>query len=159
MYAVGRVPGCPTPRSSFGFADCSILVPTIIPWFGIGMGRDSARKQGLWDKVQDRLVMGENIAQTAQFVETGSADVGILAHSLTQSPRMRDKGRSWTIPADAHPKLEQGGVIMTWAQDKAAAQVFKEFLVAEGRRVATVWFDLPGSDHGLTAPPNFGWPP
>ena len=103
------------------------------------------RKQDLYDKVKDRLVLGENIAQTAQFVETGAADIGILAHSLTQSPRMRDKGRSWTIPADAHPRLEQGGIILKWAQDKEAARAFRAFMLSEqGRAVLLAsGFDLP----------------
>ena len=103
------------------------------------------RKQGMYDKVQDRLVLGENIAQTAQFVETGGADIGVLAHSLTQSPRMRDKGRSWMIPAEAHPRLEQGGVILKWAEDKEAALAFRAFLLSEAGRAVLrkSGFDLP----------------
>jgi molybdate transport system substrate-binding protein len=106
------------------------------------------RKQALFEKVQDRLVLGENIAQAAQFVETGAADIGVLAHSLTQSPRMRDKGRSWMIPADAHPQLEQGGVILTWAQDKGAAQAFRAFLSSEAGRAVLrqSGFDLPKAE-------------
>ncbi len=106
------------------------------------------RKQGLYEKVQDRLVLGENIAQAAQFVETGAADIGVLAHSLTESPRMRDKGRSWTIPADAHSQLEQGGVVLTWAQDKGAAQAFRAFLLSEAGKAVLrqSGFDLPKAE-------------
>jgi molybdate transport system substrate-binding protein len=103
------------------------------------------RKQKLYDQLEDKLVLGENIAQTAQFVESGNADIGILAHSLAKSPRMRDKGRSWTIPADAHPRLEQGGVILKWADDMNAAIAFRDFLLSEpGKAVLRQsGFDLP----------------
>src|SRR5262249_39922487 len=76
------------------------------------------KKFGIYDDVKDRLVLGENIAQTAQFVESGSADVGIIALSLALAPAMRDKGRYWTVPLDAYPRLEQGGVILSWAKDR-----------------------------------------
>jgi molybdate transport system substrate-binding protein len=103
------------------------------------------RKQKLYDQLKDKLVLGENIAQTAQFVESGNADIGLLAHSLAKSPRMRDKGRSWTIPADAHPRLEQGGVVLKWADDKEATRAFRDFLITEpGKAVLRqAGFDLP----------------
>jgi molybdate transport system substrate-binding protein len=154
VYAVGRIVLW-VPNASklhlVGFADLldpsvhkiAMANPRFAPYGRLAEA--ALRKQGLWDKLQNQLVMGENIAQTAQYAETGAADVGILAHSLTQSPRMREKGRSWTIPADAHPRLEQGGVILTWARDKAAAQAFRTFLVSkEGRAVLQQsGFDLP----------------
>jgi molybdate transport system substrate-binding protein len=51
-----------------------------------------------------------NIAQTAQFVQSGAADVGILALSLAVAPRMRDARRFWQVPLDAYPRMEQGGI-------------------------------------------------
>lgn len=154
VYALGRIVLW-VPNSSklhlVGFADLldpsikkiAVANPRFAPYGRLAEA--ALRKQGIWSKVQDRLVMGENIAQTAQYAESGAADIGILAHSLTQSPRMRDKGRSWTIPADAHPKLEQGGVILEWAQDKSAAQAFRAFLLSkDGRAVLQQsGFDLP----------------
>ncbi len=61
------------------------------------------KKLGLYDDVKDRLVLGENIAQTAQYVESGAADVGIIALSLALAPAMKDKGRFWTVPARRLP--------------------------------------------------------
>jgi molybdate transport system substrate-binding protein len=52
----------------------------------------------VYDQAASRLVYGENIAQTAQFVESGAAGVGILAHSLAIAPKMRDEGRFWQVP-------------------------------------------------------------
>lgn len=89
---------------------------------------------GLYEQLESKFVQGENIAQTAQFIESGAADVGIIALSLAIAPAMKDKGRYVAIPKDAYPKLEQAGAILKWAKDKAAAQRFCKFLTSdEGR--------------------------
>ena len=76
-------------------------------------------------------MLGENIAQAAQFVETGAADAGILALSLAMAPQMRDKGQYWAVPLDAYPTLEQGGVILSWAKDRQAADLLRSFMLSE----------------------------
>jgi len=103
-------------------------------------------KLAVYDSVKDRLVLGENIAQTAQFVESGAADIGIIALSLAMAPAMRDKGKYWTIPLDAYPALEQGGVILSWARDMPATREFKAFVTAPaGRAILKRYgFILPG---------------
>lgn len=78
--------------------------------------------------MKPRLVYGENIAQTAQFVQSGAADIGILALSLAQAPTLAGRGRSFEIPLDAYPPLEQGAVILSHAQDSAAAWALRDFL-------------------------------
>ena len=91
---------------------------------------------GVLEQVQDRLVLGENIAQTAQFVESGAADVGIIALSLALAPAMQDKGRYWPIPLDAYPTMEQGCVILKRAQDRDAAEQFRNFVAGDrGREI------------------------
>ncbi len=85
-------------------------------------------KLGLLAAVKPRLVFGENIAQTAQFVQTGAADIGILALSLAKAPAMTAAGRMWEVPEGAHPPLDQGGVILNHARDRAAALAFRDFL-------------------------------
>jgi molybdate transport system substrate-binding protein len=104
------------------------------------------KKFGVYDGVKDRLVLGENIAQTAQFVESGSADAGIIALSLALAPAMQKRGRYWPVPLDAYPPLEQGGVILTWAKDPEAAQRLKGFMTGtEGRAILKQYgFLLPG---------------
>jgi len=103
----------------------------------------------LWDKLQDKLVMGENIAQTAQFAQTGSADVGIIALSLALAPQMKDQGEYFLVPAADYPPLEQGGVILSWTGDRAAADAFRAFIVdPEGRAIL--------KDYGFESPPNPG---
>ncbi len=85
-------------------------------------------KSGLLEAVTPRLVFGENITQTAQFVQTGAADIGILALSLAKAPVMAASGRYWEVPQDAHPPLDQGGVILNHARNRAEALAFCAFL-------------------------------
>lgn len=101
------------------------------------------RHMGLWDAVQPKLVLGENIVQTFQFVDSGAADAGIVALSLALAPAARGRGRYWEIPLDAYPRMEQGGVIL---KDSPAARAFRDYLLsAPGRRILKKYgFALPG---------------
>jgi molybdate transport system substrate-binding protein len=97
-----------------------------------GRAAEAALKTaGLYDRVQDRLVYGENVAQTAQFVQTGSADVGLIALSLALAPTMHAGGHYWEIPADGYPRLEQGGVILSRTGNVAAAQALRAYVLGE----------------------------
>jgi molybdate transport system substrate-binding protein len=90
----------------------------------------------LYDAVSSKLVLGENIAQTAQFVQSGAADAGILSLSLALAPQMKDAGHYWRVPEDAFPKLEQAGVIRANAANRAGAQQLRDYLSSpDGRQV------------------------
>jgi molybdate transport system substrate-binding protein len=104
------------------------------------------KKLDVYDRVKDRLVLGENIAQAAQFVESGAADAGLVALSLALAPAMRDKGRYWVVPLGAYPRLEQGGVILEWAKDMKGAETLRGFVTSEEGRVILKrhGFRLPG---------------
>ena len=84
--------------------------------------------------------------QTAQFVESGAAEIGLISHSLVLAPLFRKKGRFWEVPAGAYPRREQGGVIMSWARDKSAAQALRDFVLSEsGKAILRRYgFSLPG---------------
>ena len=105
------------------------------------------RSAGLLDRVRPKFVFGENVAQAAQFVESGAADIGIIARSLALAPPMRAKGRYWEISRDAHPVMEQGGLILKAARDPGAANLLRRFLEsAEARTILTKFgFVLPGN--------------
>jgi molybdate transport system substrate-binding protein len=90
------------------------------------------KKLGVYDEIKAKIVQGENVAQAAQFVETGSADAGVIALSLALSPPLRKKGRHWEVPLDAYPRLEQGGIILSWAQDRPAAEALRDFVGGPG---------------------------
>lgn len=90
----------------------------------------------VYDQAAPRLVLGENIGQTAQFVQSGSADIGIIALSLAIAPQMRGAGRYWEIPLDDYPKMEQGGIILSGTKEVDAARAFRDFVLGEhGRAV------------------------
>jgi molybdate transport system substrate-binding protein len=93
------------------------------------------RKAGVYEQARRRLVYGENISQAAQFVASGSAQAGIIALSLAVSPPMRD-GKRWEIPAEMHPPIEQGAVILKNAKDKDGARALLAFLKSDtGRKI------------------------
>ena len=82
----------------------------------------------MYDDVKDRLVLGENVSQAAQFVESGAADIGIIALSLALAPAMSTKGTYWEIPTETHPPLEQGAVIVKASKRADSAKQFLEFV-------------------------------
>jgi molybdate transport system substrate-binding protein len=117
-----------------------------------GRAAEAAMKSlGVYDRVKGRLVLGDSVMQTAQFVESGGAEVGIISHSLALAPRLRDKGRFWEVPIDAYPRREQGGVILSWAQDRPAAEALREFVLGDGGRaiLRRHGFRLQEDDHGF----------
>ena len=92
----------------------------------------------VYERVKDKLVLGENVSQTAQFVESGAADIGIIALSLALAPPMQAAGRYKEIPAEAHPPLVQVAVLLTGASHQVEAQAFMSFLQStEGRAIMT----------------------
>jgi molybdate transport system substrate-binding protein len=96
---------------------------------------EALRHYQLYDQVKDKLVMGENIAQTAQYAQSGAADIGIIALSLALSPAMQQSGgKYWLIPADAHQPLEQGFVLLPHAKDNKGAYQFMNFFTTPEAR-------------------------
>ena len=90
----------------------------------------------LYDGLKDRLVLGENISQAAQFIESGACDAGIIALSLALAPTMKAAGKYYEIPTDAHPPLEQGAVILKKSSNQAHARDFLDFVKGpEGREI------------------------
>ena len=107
----------------------------------------SMKVAGVYDRVQPTLVLGENVAQAMQFVQSGAADAGIVALSLALAPTIKDKGRRFEIPVSTYPRLEQGGTILKWAADVDAARALRGFLLsADGQAILKQYgFSLP--DH------------
>lgn len=86
------------------------------------------RGAGLYDRVQSKLVLGENISQAAQFVQSGNAQVGIIALSIALAPAMTSAGTYFAIPTSSHPPIEQAAVIVKSSGKKALARDFLQFL-------------------------------
>jgi molybdate transport system substrate-binding protein len=112
---------------------------------------EALRASGVWGRVEGKLVYGENIAQTAQFVRSGNAEVGIIALSLVMGPEMAGKGRYSLVPDTLHQALEQGFIITRRAADSALAKAFADYMRDPRTRAVMVryGFALPGEtgDH------------
>lgn len=107
---------------------------------------EALRAAGIWDNLQSKLVYGENIAQTAQFVQTGNAQVGIIALSLALNPELSKKGGYSLIPEKLHQPLEQGYVITKQGADKPLARQFAQYMnTRESLNILTRYgFAMPG---------------
>jgi molybdate transport system substrate-binding protein len=93
------------------------------------------KKAGIYERVKDKLVYGENISQAAEFVQSGNAQVGLVALSLAMSPAMRD-GSKWEIPRDSYPPIEQAVVLLKASKNKDAARGFLDFVKgSQGREI------------------------
>jgi len=110
----------------------SIANPQHAPY---GRAAEAAlRSAGIYDAVKPKLVLGENVSQALQFAETGAAQVGIVALSLALAPPVAASGRYAIVPADAHPRLDQGGVVIKGSKGEASARVFRAFMQDAGGR-------------------------
>lgn len=108
------------------------------------------RNAGIYDAVAGKFVLGENISQTAQFVQTGNADAGLIALSLALAPSMTSAGKYYVVPATSYPTIEQAAVVLKSAKDKAAAAHFLKFVKgAEGAEILKRYgFRLPNTRSG-----------
>jgi molybdate transport system substrate-binding protein len=107
---------------------------------------EALRKAGVYDAIKDRLVLGENISQAAQFVESGNADAGILALSLALSPELKGKGRFLLVPENLYATIEQGVVAIRASQNPQGARAFLDFIKspATAALLERYGFVLPG---------------
>ena len=84
--------------------------------------------EGLYERVQGKLVLGENISQAAQFAQSGSADAGVIALSLALSPALKSSGIYTEIPESWYPPIEQAACIVASSRQKALARQFVDYL-------------------------------
>ncbi len=120
-----------------------------------GRAAVEAMKQGkVYDRVKGKLVFGENISQTAQFVQSGSAQAGIVALSLAISPAMKN-GKRWEIPDSLYQPLDQAAVILKSSTNKPAAQAFLTFLQSDAGRsiLGRYGYTLAGTSGGAAWQP------
>jgi len=85
---------------------------------------------GVYERVKNNLVLGENISQAAEFVGSGSAQVGILALSLALSDPMRGKGKYWEVPTGLYPVMKQAGIILRHARESGNLDAARSFMRA-----------------------------
>jgi len=107
---------------------------------------EALRSQGLQDAAQPKLVLGDNIAQAAQFIETGAAQAGLIALSLVLSPALQGRGAYTRVPEAWHSPLEQAFVLTRRAKDNPLAHAFASHLDSPAARTTLrrYGFALPG---------------
>ena len=84
----------------------------------------------LYDALKPRLVTGENIAQSAQFADSGNADAGLISLTSALTPKLSGNGVYYVIPRDLYPPIEQGAVIVSASSQRAAAHNLLDFLLS-----------------------------
>jgi molybdate transport system substrate-binding protein len=151
VYAIGRlvvwVPATSpldpaTALQSNTLRHVAIANPRHAPY---GRAAEAAlRSLGIYGSLEEKLVFGDNIAQTLQFVQSGAADAGVVALSLAIAPPVRSRGRYWEIPLQTYPAIEQGGAVL---KDSRAARDFRAWLIGPaGREILRRYgFSLPGA--------------
>jgi molybdate transport system substrate-binding protein len=104
------------------------------------------KSAGVYDQVQTKFVLGENISQAAQFVQTGNADAGIIALSLAMTQVMRDSGTYSEIDPKTYPELRQAAVVLKSAKNKTGAMAFLKYIRSPEARglLKRYGFVLPG---------------
>ena len=106
---------------------------------------EALRHAGLWEAIEDKLVLGENVSQAAQFATSGGAEAGIIAYSLALAPDVSKLGEHALIPEDWHEPLRQRMVLLKGAGE--TARLFHDFVKSsKGRDILKGYgFVLPGS--------------
>ncbi len=113
-------------RDSQSFKKVAIANPSHAPY---GRAAKSALEhEKLWDELAPRLVLGENVSQAAQFVQTGNADAGIVALSQMKEVAAAKAGNFFLIPQAFYPPLDQGSALLKHGADNPLAKEYLEFL-------------------------------
>ncbi|GAB3163751.1 molybdate ABC transporter substrate-binding protein [Telluribacter humicola] len=84
-------------------------------------------KAGIYEQVKDKLVYGESIAQTSQYIASGAADAGFTAMSVVLSPEMKGKGHWVKVDSSAYQPIEQAAVLLRHSEDSFKAQPSRDF--------------------------------
>lgn len=108
------------------FAHLALANPKLAPYGAAAM--ETLDKLGLTSTVQAKLVTGENIAQTYQFVMSGNAELGFVALSQVMKDGRIAAGSAWIVPAEMHRSIRQDAVILASGRDSAAANALLRFL-------------------------------
>lgn len=146
LYAIGRIvlfapPGSPLDPQQGLDGLAQLLASGRVTRFAIanpehapyGRAAEAAlRKRGLWNGLQSRLVLGENVSQAAQFATTGNAVGGIIAYSLAVAPNLQGRGTYAIIPDSDHPPLRQRMVLLKRAG--TVVERFHAYLQTPGAR-------------------------
>ncbi len=98
-------------------------------------GQEVMKRLGVFDAIQPRIVLAENISQAHQYVATGNAELGFVALSqIIGKDGGIDRGSAWMVPADLYPPIKQDVIVLTPGKDKAAALALVNYLKTDKAR-------------------------
>jgi molybdate transport system substrate-binding protein len=125
------------------FNRLAIANPRLAPYGAAA--KQTMEKLAVWQALQGRLVQGENIAQTFQFVSSGNADLGFVALSQIREPGRVPEGSYWLVPAAFHHPLKQDAVLLAPGTGNSAARAFLQYLASAPTRelIRAYGYDLP----------------
>lgn len=136
-YAIGRLAlWSPSPDLITGeetlrskkFKRLAITNPKTAPYGLAAM--QTLQKLELWESLQPKIVMGENIGQTMGFIESGNADLGFVALSQALDPKIKGQGSRWDIPPNLREPINQDVILLIKGKDNPAAKALMEFMSA-----------------------------
>lgn len=111
----------------------AIANPDLAPY---GMAaRETLQSLGLWEEMQSKIVMGQNIGQTHSLVATGNAQLGFVALSAVMSPRAEAGGSQWKVPQALYSPIRQDAILLNPGAENEAARAFLAFLSSPEARV------------------------
>ncbi|GJL56428.1 MAG: molybdate-binding periplasmic protein ModA [Nitrospirales bacterium] len=110
------------------FEHVAIANPKTAP-YGVA-AKHTLERLGVWPEVERRIVQGENIGQTFQFVYSQNAQLGFVALSQVLSPKINGAGSRWDVPVHLHRPLTQQAVLLVNGQRNQAAVAFLEYVKA-----------------------------
>jgi molybdate transport system substrate-binding protein len=103
------------------------------------------KSQGYYDGLKDKLVIGENISQAAQYAFTGNAEIGFVALSLTLAPDMKEKGYTYVVPSSMYEPVEQACILIKTTVLNTEAIKFRAYVLSPATR--SIW-----EKYGYTVP-------
>lgn len=141
VYAIGRLvlisnieakKGCQNVLDSPALKRLAIANPKTAP-YGLA-AQQTLEKLQRWQPLKSKLVMGENIAQTLQFVATGNAGAGFVAQSMLRQGAEINLACEWEIPADMHEPIKQKMLVLTKASNKPAVIAFWHYMQTDAAK-------------------------
>lgn len=107
--------------------------------------RDILQRSELWSSWSNRVVLGETVAQAAQWVESGTIDVGLVSRSWVKAPRAGELGRWWEVPTGFHAPLEQVAVVTRYGESHPGAELYRNLLRSQAaiELLERFGFDVP----------------
>jgi molybdate transport system substrate-binding protein len=142
-YAIGRVAlwspdpdavsdnGLETLRGG-EFRKLAIANPSLAP-YGVA-AKEILQASAMWDLLENRIAMGENVGQAFTLVATGNAEFGLVALSQVMSRKNRQTGSRWVVPASTHAPIRQDAALLVHGSDNSAARGFLHFLRSDAAR-------------------------